>query len=133
MPMRVRDYEPGDLEFVKLWFQQQGFEYDLPDMDNENFIAKQTVLDDDDHPVMIVAARRTVELYLFGDKDFGTPGMRLEALKMMHGAIQKRLKALNVQDVHLWMPPQIVRSFGRRLMKMFGWKRPLWTDFSREV
>jgi hypothetical protein len=131
--MTVRDVTASDETRLRELFRKQSFEYDFPDLEEPQFIAKRVICDADGTVVMAVAARRTVELFMLADPQWNTPRMRLEALKLIHDDMRKELTRLGVHDVHAWLPPQVARSFGRRLMRLFGWKRPLWTDFCAEV
>lgn len=131
--MRVRDVAQKDLPRLRELFEQQGFEYELPDFADKDFLAKQAVVDDADRVVMMVAARRTVELYMLVDKDWETPGWRMQAFALLHAAMRKVLIRLGIADAHCWLPPAIAKSFGRRLMRQFGWSKPVWTDFWRET
>lgn len=131
--MTERDVRPEDYPHLVELFQKQSFEYELPDFGEPQFIARKVIVDESGTPVMAVCARRTVELYLLGDPGWKTPRWRYEALKLAHEAMRKELVRLGIQDVHAWLPPQVAKSFGRRLMNDFGWVRPLWTDFSAKV
>lgn len=131
--MEIRQVRESDAPRLRELFDAQGFDYALPDFRSPEFMACLVVCDERDQPVLVVGARRTVELYLLSDPKWATPRWRLEALKLMHTAMQERLAQIGIQDAHIWIPPAICKSFGRRLMRCFGWRRQLWPSFSREV
>jgi hypothetical protein len=131
--MEIREIRSDDEPRLREIFAAQHFDYEFPKLDSPEFLATVVICDDQSRPVMAVAARRTVELFLLADPKWGTPRWRLEALQITHNAMRSKLKQIGVQDAHIWVPPDICKSFGRRLMRMFGWKRQLWPSFSREV
>lgn len=123
-PLTIED-EPE----IRRLFEQQGFEYELP---TEGFFAGCGIFEDG-KLVQAVAARKTCELYLFADQAWGTPAWRLAALKRLHEDMGRELKRLGYTDAHIWLPPEIAKSFGRRLMRTFGWSKQLWESFSHKV
>lgn len=130
--MIVRDYEERDALFISAWHEESRFNYKLPDFDSEYCAAKKVVTDLD-IPIAAAMARITVEIYGFCDQTYGTPGTRLVALKMLHAAVEKEMKAQNIRTACAWLPPELAKSFGRRLLKTFGWKRPLWPCFAKDI
>jgi hypothetical protein len=129
--MRTRNFEASDYEEVKELYRKQGFEYDLPDM--AAFMEVQVVADDADKPIMVLAARPTVEMFLILDQEWGTPYWRLEAFKLVHESMRTKLEAAGIADAHCWIPPEIEKSFARRLMRWFAWRKQLWPCFSRKT
>lgn len=130
---RVRECQESDLPRLREIFAKQGFEYDFPDLAAAQFVAKQVVVDDNDVVQMAVCARQTVELYMLADGEWSTPKWRFEALKAIHESMRKDLAAKGFEDAHLWLPPQLVKSFSRRLMRCFRWRRPVWADLCRDT
>jgi hypothetical protein len=129
--MQLRDFKPSDYEAVKKLYQKQGFEYDLPDM--AAFMEIQVVVDEQDKPFMFLAARPTVEMFLILDKEWATPQWRFEAFKLIHEAMRAKLETVGISDVHCWLPPEIEKSFAKRLMRGFGWVKQLWPCYSRKT
>jgi hypothetical protein len=129
--MQLRDFKPSDYEAVKELYQKQGFEYELPDM--AAFMAIQVVVDDSDKPVMVLAARPTVEMFLILDKDWETPRWRFEAFKIIHEAMREKLQRAGITDAHCWLPPEIEKSFAKRLMRQFNWVQQLWNCYCRQT
>lgn len=138
--MRIRDFEEKDIPKLEQMFKEQPWEYEMPDF--SKFIANQVMVNEQDEPMMAIACRPTLELYLLMDKNWETPGMRFAAFQDMHESVRaelydirfKRLDKEEVHqfdDVHVWLPPQIEKSFSRRLMRWFGWFKPLWGCYSR--
>lgn len=130
--MHTRKMSAGDAPQIEQIFKAQGFDYELPRIESGNILAKR-VLCDGGSVRMGVMARVTVELYGFVDPSWETPAVRLYALQTLHEEMRRELKEKGVEDGHFWCPPQLVKSFGRRMMRMFGWSRPQWPDFWRKV
>jgi hypothetical protein len=134
--MQVRDLKYWDWPSVEQWHKQSGFDYPLPTPPNfvekpdksgflpgESFAAMKLVTDGDT-PVCSGLARMTVEIYFIGDPTYGTPAMRLEMLRLLHNEIAAEMKKRRIRTAHAWLPPQLAKSFGRRLRKLFRWNLP---------
>ena len=130
--MRVRDFEPRDLAALRRIFEAQQFEYDFPE-DPSIFTSIRVLVDETDTPVMALAARPTVEMFMFMDPTWRTPGWRSAAFTTLHEDMRQQLIQRGYTDVHAWLPPEIAKSFGRRLMRTFGWVKQLWPSYSRKL
>lgn len=126
--MKLRTLETTDQARILELFAHQNFTYDMPDL--REFVAAQ-VLEADGKIVQAVLARPTVELYFLGDPGWRTPQWRLEALKKIHESMRLELHSKGFADVHVFLPPEKEKSFGRRLMRQFHWTRPLWRCLTR--
>ena len=131
--MKIRDLVDDDIPRLKKLYEEQGWKYHFPDLNDGQFIVKRVVVDDNDALVNCVVARKTVELYFFGDKSWRSPKWREQMLAAIHEDVRYKLKDLGYHDGHCWPPPEIAKALGRRLMKMFGWAENKWPCFSREV
>jgi hypothetical protein len=123
-----------DRAMIESWHKASGFDYELPDFKKEAF-ASAKVIESDGKPVAAALARLTVEIYGFCDPEFDVPVLRLEALKILHREISEELKAKRIKTAHAWLPPEIAKSFGRKLLKLFRWTRPHpgWPCYVKEV
>lgn len=128
--MKVRDCEPSDLPRLQELFNQHGFEYDLPDLSR---MLSAKVVESDGAIVQAILARTTVEVYMLGDQQWSTPALRFAALQKIHEAMRQELVIKGIEDVHCWLPPQVAKSFGRRLRHSFGWAKPLWEHMTRST
>ena len=130
--MIIRQLEEKDIEKLKETHKGLGADYRFPNLDE--FLPIPAVVDETDSPIMVVASMPTVELFLFADGQWETPGMRMEAFKLIHEYVRKDLNLRGIVEANAWIPPQISKSFGRRLRKM-GWSqdREGWTCFSRRT
>jgi hypothetical protein len=132
--MKVRDLNFLDWPTIQRWHERSGFNYPLPSLDQEAFAAAH-IVHSGAQPVGAALARVTVEIYGFCDPDWGTPAMRLEVLRLLHVSIEKEMKKQKIRTAHAWLPPQLAKSFGRKLVKFFGWYSPdpSWPCFSKDV
>lgn len=126
--MKVRQYQDDDEPVLRGIFQQLAFDYELPRM--SSFCVRHVLLDG---VRMAILARPTVELYMLVDKDAGTPAQRLEGLKLLHESVRRELEAKGFEDGNMWLPPEIEKSFSRRLCRDFGWAKNLWPCYTRKV
>lgn len=130
--LRVRNLRDTDLPRLEALHRQQGYDYIFPDLSQPEFVAKQTIVDELDRPVVAVVARKTVELYLLCDSEYGTPGLRWMGIKAMHEEVSKELRGQGFTDAHAWIPPQIETQFTRRLKRM-GWTKAAWNCYARPI
>ncbi len=109
-----------------------GLDYKFPDLSQPQFVDIE-IAEEDGLIIGAIASRKTVETYLLIDPDWKTPGWRQEALMQLHLSAHGAVKALGFTDANAWVPPQVVKSFGRRLQRVFGWKKSVWDVFSKEL
>jgi hypothetical protein len=81
---------------------------------------------------MAILQRLTAETYLLHDPAAGTPRQRWQNFLALHDAALRDAAARGLDDAQAFLPPQIARSFGRRLARL-GWTRDPWPCFSRRV
>lgn len=151
--MRVRQYQPEDLEALRALHAAQGFAYPFPDLANPLFVSRLVLAERDaDLPSCssadgsagndgqaggrIVGAallRLTAETYLLLDPRSGTPRERWRRLLMLHAAAERDAWRRGLEDVHAWLPPPIAGRFGRRLERL-GWVRDdAWTPYCKKL
>lgn len=126
--MKLRVCDSLDVPRMQEIFSQQGFDYEFP---NVRMMVAAQVLEEDGQIVQAVLARPTVELYFLSDGRWRSPRWRLEAFRRIHESMRRELVGKGVRDVHCWLPPEIAKSFGGRLMRDFGWTKPTWANFTR--
>lgn len=110
----------------------QGFEYEMPDLADPLYFLK-LVGEENGKIVNAAVAHLTAEIFFLADHEVGTPAERFANFKTLHAAgCEAAYHKGGLSDLHAWLPPQVAKPFGRRLMKL-GWKRPLWTSFAKEL
>jgi hypothetical protein len=162
VPVRIREYNPSDLEALRRMHAAQGFGYPLPDLESPLFLSKLVLEDDGEDRVrallgarqniepgreeadqnsprestsrvtMAILQRLTAETYLLHDSAAGTPRRRWESFLALHDAARAAAAARGLDDVQAFLPPPIARAFGRRLARL-GWTRDPWPCFSRRI
>ena len=155
--MLIREFVPADEPVLRALHAAQGFDYPFPDLRDPLFVTKLVLLDP--HPVAqafrpeastqtdrsapatgreerVAAAallRLTAEAYLLLDPREATPRRRWERLLALHYAAAQDAWRKGLSDVHAWLPPAIVRRFGRRLESL-GWVRDdRWIPYCRRL
>lgn len=130
--MTVRFYRPDDLPQLERIHQAQGFEYEFPDLSDPLYFIK-LVGEENGRIVNAGIAHLTAEIYFLADLSSGTPEHRFENFKQLHEAgCETAYRQGGLSDLHCWLPPQVAKPFGRRLLRL-GWQRPLWTDYVKEL
>lgn len=125
----IRDYKPSDEMVLRALHAAQGHSYPFPDINS--FVGVLVATDENDVPVMAVAARKTVEIYMLGDPNWRTPAWRMRMFSDLHNAMHAAIKALGFTDSHCWLPPSVEKAFGRRLERDFGWIKEKWNSWCR--
>ena len=129
--MTIRPMQTADIPVLRALYDAQGFDYPFPDLTETQFVERWVMVDEQDNPVQAVVARQTVELYFFADRTYRTPRWRFEAFRHLHEWMRQKAEERGLVDAHLWIPPQIEKSFARRLRNGFGWRVNRWLCLSR--
>jgi len=129
--MKIRQIQNRDIDKLKEIHSASGFDYKFPNL-NE-FFPIPAVVDENDIPVLVVASLPTVELFLLADSTWETPGIRMEAFKLIHEFVRRDLQSRGIVEAVAWIPPELSKSFLRRLNKM-GWNSGRgWPCYSRRT
>lgn len=104
-----------------------GFPY--PDLSGPHIEAVRVAVDSDDQPIMAVAAKRLVEMYLYVDPAH-SPAVRIDALKAIHHDMATALREIGYTEGEIFLPPEIAGKFGRRLERTFGWVKNRWENWT---
>lgn len=129
--MRVREYRPSDLPHIVALHKKQGFGYTLPSVE-VGMAAVFVLVDEFDIPKRVLMARNTVELYLVGDDEFETPMWRHVGMLKLWETMRRALLRKGLDDCNLWLPPELEKTFKRRL-KRAGFGKNLWSCFTRKL
>lgn len=123
--MTTRPFRPEDLPLLKSFIEASGFPY--PDLNSPLIECIQVVVDDSDTPVAAYIAERIVQSYVLIQPM--APHAKLHVLRVLHTDIPIILKTFGYTWVEAYIPPELVKRFGRRLERSFGWVRswPSWT------
>ena len=128
----IRAYNAGDMPRIRELYHQHGLNYELPDFNAVTYPIR-IVSEDDGKIVMAAFAHLTAELYLLADGTHGTPQQRWERFKELHQVgLEMAYYPGGFDDLHAFLPPQLEKSFGRRL-KRLGWQKALWPCYAIEL
>ncbi len=129
--MLIRNYTDDDLSELEQIHAAQGLPYRFPNLKSSLFLSK-IVLERDSKIVAAALLRLTAEAYLLLDKNYGTPADRWRAMLLLHETTRGDAVRRGLDDAHCWVPPEVARSFGRRIESL-GWERERWKCFSRTL
>jgi hypothetical protein len=123
----IRDFTLSDLPNAVEVFQQNGLPANcFPPLyidvngvleENKLFVEKQIMMQDGE-PVMSCFLKITAEIYLVLDHTKGTPEERLEWLTEMRDEMAVRAATKGLDQVTCWIPPDLEKSFGPRLVDL---------------
>jgi len=102
-------------------------EYELPRHD------VSAVVEIDERLRAAALMRRTSEMYLLIDPEYGSTRDKLSIIAALHHALVAPARLAGFTDTHAWLPPSVEPRFGDLLVDHFGWRRPSWTCYHREV
>ena len=126
--MTIRPLEPSDIPTLRQMHELSGLKYQFPDLRSPH-MESVMVIESDGVPVAACAAERICQLYLLMD-DSEHPAAKMRYVRMLHEAMPKELSSRGYHEANCFIPPQLERSFGRRLMRTFNWVRN-WPSFAR--
>ena len=130
--MHIRAYRPEDLAAVKAIFDAQELGYKFPDLEKPTYFIR-LVGEEDGRVVQAAFAHLTAEIYFLLDRTHGTPQQRhLDFMAMQEVGRELAWKPGGLDDLHAFLPPQLERAFGKRLMA-HGWKKALWPPYFTEL
>jgi len=125
----IRALQPSDIPTLRNLYEMSGLPYTFPDLRGPLMESVLVVADDNDVPVAACAAERIIQLYLLID-DSLHPAAKLRYIKQLHTHLSVVLKSKGYQEANCFVPPEMEKSFGRRLMRTFSWVRN-WPSFAR--
>jgi len=129
--MTIRQAVPEDYDQILEIYQKLGFDYNLPGF--ESFEDIQIICDESGKIQMCLAAKKEISYYLLMDPECNlNPFNKWEYLKMIINNSFETLKKKGFNMVFCWVPPELEKSFGKRLMKLGG-KKFTWPCFGREI
>ena len=119
----------SDEPALRQMHERTGFAYKFPDLKGPMTEAVVVVADENNEPVAAAIAERLVQVSLLL-KEGGHPSAKLHFVKILHEGLATELSSRGYHEVNCFLPPEIERSFGRRLMRTFSWVRN-WPSFAR--
>jgi hypothetical protein len=126
--MIVRPVKISDLPTLRNMHAMSGLDYKFPDITGP-MMESVLVIESDGVPVAACAAERITQLYLWME-EVDHPAAKLHYVKILHEALATELRKKGYTCTEAYIPPQLEKSFGRRLMRNFGWVKS-WPCFTR--
>lgn len=121
--------EERDIPAIEAIHAAAGYKFPLPDLRSEMMEGAEVVVDELDTPIMAAAAKRGVELYLFCAPGGSMhPTVKMEAVRMLHESLRDTIVSKGYTEGYACVPPEIERSWGRKLKRIFGWDRA-WSSY----
>lgn len=127
--MKTRPMESRDIPAIEAIHALAGYKFPLPDLQGEMIEGIEVVVDDSDAVIMAAAAKRGVEIYLFCPPGGPIhPAVKMEGVRMLHESMRNTIVARGYTEAYACVPPEIERSWGRKLRRFFGWSRA-WSSY----
>jgi hypothetical protein len=103
-------------------YAQSGLEFEMPDLSSPMIEAAELVVDERGEVIMAAVAQRTLEIYLLSPAGQFHPMVKMEGIRLLHGAIRDTIASKGYKEGFSFISPSIEKSFGRHLRKWFGWE-----------
>lgn len=125
----IRDYKAEDLAAIEDMFRRSGLPSEcMPDANHPLFLIKKVAVANN-NPVMAAFTKLTAEQFLLVDHEWETPGERWAMLHHLRDAVVSAVDAQGIQDLTIWCPPKVEKSFGKRL-EILGFVKSPWQSYS---
>lgn len=131
--MNIGDLLVEDVPRIEEIHQESHYDYRLPEFVGNPVFPVQRSLYSDGRFVAAALVKLEGEVYLYLDKNFGTPQERKKSLEIVHGDLIMKCRQLGLDSIFAVLPPEIEKSFGPRLEEA-GWTRDRgWTKYTYEL
>lgn len=127
--MILRPMKTSDISALEAIAAGNGYEY--PEELNHPHIEAVLVVEDDQGRIIAAAAAKRITEQYFWASNVHSPIAKVNALQMLHDGMSEELRKLGYSETNCFLPPQVEKTFGNRLRKMFGW-RPNWFSLYRK-
>lgn len=129
--MLVRPYSSEDLAQVEALHQAQGLDYELPNLEAPSMLVR-CVIEEEGQITHAAFLRKTSEAYwIFSPEQ--RKRERLGKMLVLAKEMSRPAARAGIEDVHAFLPPQIVNDCLHKTLLRLGWVKPLWTCYSRKV
>jgi hypothetical protein len=102
--------------------EQSGLKFPMPPLVSPMIEAVELVVDERGEILMGAVAQRAAELYLLAPAGGLHPVVKMDGIRLLHGAIRDNICPKGYTEGFAFIPPGIERSYGRHLRKWFGWE-----------
>jgi hypothetical protein len=108
---------------MRQFYAQSGLEFEMPDLSSPMIEAAELVVDERGEVIMAAVAQRTLEIYLLSPAGQLHPMVKMEGIRLLHGAIRDTIASKGYKEGFAFIPPSIEKAYGRHLRKWFGWEK----------
>lgn len=130
--LRLREYSEADFAAVKRLHEASGLPGEcLADFANPLFFVRE-VAERAGRVEQAVFLKIQGEAFLLVDHDAGTPEERWTMLRALAERGFERARGFGIEQVSAWLPPEIEKSFGRRI-KELGFERSRWMSWTKNL
>jgi len=131
--MNVGEMLTEDIERINKIHETAGYDYRLPDfIDSPLFPVRRSVYSCGQF-MAAALVKLNAEVYLFVDHNCGTPQERKEGLEALHRNLITSLGRLGLDQMYCVLPPEVEKSFGKRLEEA-GWVKDRgWQKYTFEI
>ena len=127
--MRSRPMEERDIPAIEAIHAVAAYKFPLPDLRSAMIEGAEVIVDQHDVPVLAAVAKRGVEIYLFCPPGGSIhPAVKIDGIRLLHESLRNTIVAKGYNEAYACVPPEIERSWGRKLRKLFGWDRA-WSSY----
>jgi len=103
----------------------------MPDPSDPLMLVK-AVVEKDGRAIMATFLRGASEIYLLVDHQYGTPEERWEWMKELKTYLAHEAWKLGLDQMTCWVPPEVDKSFGKRLEEL-GFQRSTWQSYTLNI
>jgi len=128
----IRDFEIADLQNLSKIHEANGLPPNcFPDHKDPLFLVK-SILEHEGQAVMACFLKVTSEVYLLVDHAKGTPEQRWEWLRQLTAHMKQEAWSRGLNEMSCWVPPEIEKSFGKRLTEL-GFVKSPWQSYTLDL
>jgi hypothetical protein len=125
--MKIRPYQPKDEAALRSIHAGRAFGDAFP----SNIADFLVAVDDEDRPLMAAGAKLVPEITMICACQ-QHPLVKLKGIALLHEALRDKVAEGNHTEAFAFVSPSVARTFGRHLVRHFGW-RESWKAFAIRI
>ncbi len=122
--LKVRNWEPGDMEELARLHKKMRVGYPLPRSFGPLYCIRKVVCDVDGKVIAMATVKLVSEAFFFTDPDSSSI-VRARGLKILHEECYQAAKEMGLEEVSCWIPAKIAGYFSKTIQKL-GWLKSPW-------
>ena len=128
----IRDLEARDIPVLVAIHEANGLPVNcLPSFENPLFVVKR-IFEAEGEVAIGAFCKCNAEIFLLMNHKIGTPEERWTWLKELAGDIKREAWNRGLEDLTLWLPPELETSFSKRLIEL-GYQPSRWTSWTLKL